>query len=106
MPRKKKKKDDINIKSAETQILIGMILLVAGLTLLITPFISESTVVFDQIRVFFGYSALVFGLAVLYLAINLVTKGKKFTSKKQMIGLFLAAFTIATLLAVWMDPEK
>lgn len=106
MPRRKQKLKNINIKSTETQIAFGMILLIVGLTLIITPFIQESTVVFEQIKTFFGFSSLVFGLPILYFAFSLITKGKRFKSWKQGAGLITAAFSIATLLAVWMDPEK
>ena len=106
MSRKKKRKLDVNIKSNETKIIFGMILLVAGLTLLITPFVNETTVVFDKIRLFLGYSSIVFGVTLLYISLNLITKGKKFNSWKQMVGLSLASFSVATLLAIWMDPEK
>ena len=108
MPRKNKKKKNknINIKSTETQIAIGMLLFVVSLILILTPFINQSTVVFDQVRHFFGFSSIVFGLPTLYFALNLITKGKKFKSWKQGVGLIVAAFTIATLLAIWMDPDK
>ena len=106
MPRKKKKSKNINIKSSETQIVSGMILFVIALILIITPFVEQSTVVFDQVKHFFGFSSIVFGLPALYFSLNLITRGKKFKSKKQGIGLVIAAFTIATLLAIWMDPEK
>jgi S-DNA-T family DNA segregation ATPase FtsK/SpoIIIE len=106
MPRKKKKIKNINIKSTETKIIFGMILLVVGIALVITPFVQESTVVFEQIRHFFGYSSLVFGLPTLYFALNLITKGKKFKSWKQGLGLTIAAFAIAALLAIWMNPDR
>jgi S-DNA-T family DNA segregation ATPase FtsK/SpoIIIE len=106
MPRKKKKNKNINIKSTETKIITGMILLVIGLTLVATPFVNDSTIVFDQIRHFLGFSSLFFGLPILYLSINLITKGKKLNSTKQGIGLAISAFTIATLLAKWMNPER
>jgi S-DNA-T family DNA segregation ATPase FtsK/SpoIIIE len=106
MPRKKKKKKNINIKSTETKIIFGMLLLVVGLTLIVTPFVNDSTIVFDQIRHFFGYSSLAFGLPTLYYSLNLITKGKKFTSWKQGVGLSIAAFAIATLLAIWMNPDR
>jgi S-DNA-T family DNA segregation ATPase FtsK/SpoIIIE len=106
MPRKKKKSKGINIKSTETKIVSGMILLVIGITLIITPFVSQSTVVFDQLKQFFGFSSLVFGLPTLYLSLNLITRGKKFNSWKQGVGLAIAALSIATLLAIWMDPER
>ncbi|MDD3474769.1 MAG: DNA translocase FtsK 4TM domain-containing protein [Candidatus Dojkabacteria bacterium] len=106
MPRKKKKSKNINIKSTETQIASGMLLFVIALILIITPFVNQSTVVFDQVRQFFGFSSIVFGLPTLYFALNLITKGKKFKSTKQGVGLVIAAFAIATLLAIWMDPDK
>lgn len=106
MPRKKTKKKDINIRSNETKIISGMILLVLGISLIVTPFVQESTVVFNQIRHFFGYSSLVFGLPTLYYSLNLITRGKKFNSIKQPVGLVIAAFAIATLLAIWMDPDR
>jgi S-DNA-T family DNA segregation ATPase FtsK/SpoIIIE len=106
MPRRKKKNKGINIKSTETKITLGMLLLVVGIMLIITPFVQESTVVFEQIRIFLGFSSLVFGLPTLYLSLNLITKGKKFTSWKQGVGLTIAAFSIGTLLAIWMNPER
>jgi len=106
MPRKRKKNKNINIKSTETKIISGMVLLVVGITLVVTPFVKESTVVFDQIRHFLGYSSLVFGLSTLYFSMNLITKGKKFKSWKQGVGLIIAAFAIATLLAIWMNPDR
>ncbi|MCD4756039.1 DNA translocase FtsK [bacterium] len=106
MPRKKKKKRGVNIQSTETKILFGMILLIGGLMLLVTPFVKDSTVMFDEIRHFLGFSALVFSLPILFVAFNLITRGKKFTSIRQIVGLTISAFTIATLLAIWMDPDK
>ncbi|MCD4811068.1 DNA translocase FtsK [bacterium] len=106
MSRKKKRKGSLNIQSSETKILLGMLLLIAGLILLVTPFVNDNAVVFDQIRLFLGFSALVFSLPTLFVALNLITRGKKFTSIKQIVGLTISAFTIATLLAIWMDPEK
>ncbi len=106
MPKKKKKKANINIQSNETKILVGMVLLVLGVTLIITPFVKDTTVVFDQIKHALGFSSLAFGLPVLYLSINLITRGKKFSSWKLLLGLSISAFTISTLLAKWMDPEK
>ena len=106
MPRKKKKNKNINIKSTETQIASGMLLFVISLILILTPFVNQSTIVFDQVRQFFGFSSIVFGLPTLYFALNLITKGKRFKSWKQGVGLVVAAFTIATLLAIWMDPDK
>jgi S-DNA-T family DNA segregation ATPase FtsK/SpoIIIE len=106
MPRKKKKNKNINIKSTETKILSGMILFVIGATLIVTPFVKDSTVVFDQLRHFFGYSAAAFGLPILYYSLNLITKGKKFTSWRQGLGLSIAAFSIATLLAIWMNTDR
>lgn len=106
MPRGKKKKKGLNIKSTETKIISGMLLLVVGIMLIVTPFVQETTVVFEQLRMFFGFSSLVFGLPTLYFALNLITRGKKFTSWKQGVGLTIAAFSIATLLAIWMDPER
>lgn len=106
MSPRKKKKENINIQSTETKIALGMVLLVIGLVLVITPFVSESTIIFDKVRHFLGFSSLIFGLPTLYLALNLITKGKRFTSRKQGIGLAISAFAIATLLAIWMDPNR
>lgn len=105
MPRKKKKKP-ITIQSNETKILFGLILFVSGLTVLISPFMIYQSSLFDQIALKLGYSAIVWGIFLLYISMFFLTKSKRFISAKQAIGLFLFSTCLSILLSFWQIEEQ
>lgn len=105
MSRKKKKKE-INIKSSETKTFFGLILLVVGIALILTPVIKEDAPVFVYIANLLGWPSLVWGLAVVLLSINLLTQGKSFSKKAQIFGLLLLSLTLNTLLTFWIPTEN
>ena len=67
MSRKKKKKE-INIKSSETKTFFGLIFLVLGIALILTPIIKEDAPIFVYIANLLGWPSLVWGLAVVALS--------------------------------------
>lgn len=105
MSRKKKKKK-IDIKSSETKIFFGLILFVLGIALLIAPFVGEQAVIFVHISKFLGWPSLVWGAAVTYLSINLLTQGKSCKNFSQLGGLFTLAISLNTLFTFWLPQES
>lgn len=105
MSRKKKKKE-INIKSSETKTFFGLIFLVLGIALILTPIIKEDAPIFVYIANLLGWPSLVWGLAVVALSINLLTQGKHFSKKTQIIGFLLLSVTLNTLLTFWIPAEN
>lgn len=104
MPRKKKAKN-INIKSSETKIFFGLILFVLGIALLIAPFVDQQAEIFIHISKLLGWPSLVWGIATLYLSINLLTQGKSCKSWGRLSGIFTLAITLNTLFTFWLPKE-
>lgn len=105
MPRKKKK-EQLTIKSSESKILFGTILFIAGLIVLISPFLLEQSTLFDQIALKLGYSSIPWGIFLIYSSLFLLLKSRKFISVRQTIGIFLFAMCISILLSFWQSPQQ
>ena len=105
MPRKKKK-EKITIKSSESKILFGTILFVAGIVVMVSPFLQPQSNLFQTISQFFGYSAIPWGISLLYGSLFLLFKSRKFVSSRQFIGIFLFSVCISVLLSFWQQPEQ
>ena len=104
MPRKKKAKN-INIKSSETKIFFGLILFVLGVALLIAPIVNQQADIFIHISRLLGWPSTVWGIATLYLSINLLTQGKSCKSWGRLTGLSILAITLNTLFTFWLPKE-
>ena len=105
MPRKKKK-EPITIKSSEFKILFGIILFVAGLAILLSPFIPQHTPLFDEVTLQLGYSAISWGILLIYISFFLLIRNKKFKSLKQVGGLLLFSACLSTLLSFWQTTDQ
>jgi len=105
MPRKKKK-EKITIQSSETQILFGIIIFLGGLIVAASVFLPEQSALFDSIALKFGYSAISWGIFLIYLSFFLLTKSKRFISVKQAIGLFFFSISLNILLSFWQIEEQ
>lgn len=107
MPKTKKSKGkEITIQSSETKIFVGLVTLVLGITILISPFIWKQSPLFDMVSLYLGYSALAWGLLMIYLSFFLLLKNKKFVSKRQAIGFLLFAVCLDILLTFWLVAEQ
>lgn len=104
MPKKKKEK--LTIKSSETQIFFGIILFVTGLSVTLSPFVTETASIFKQLALIFGYGAIPWGILLMYLSMFLLLKNKKSVKGKQAFGIFLLALCISILLAFWQSKEQ
>lgn len=105
MPRKKKK-EPITIKSGEMKILVGIVLFILGLTITLSPFVRQQSVLFDTISLQLGYSAISWGILLIYISFFLLTKGKRFKSTRQVGGLLLFSACLSTLLSFWQTSEQ
>ncbi len=105
MSRKKKKKE-INIKSSETKTFVGLVLLVLGIALIITPFVKEDAPIFVYISTLLGWSCVVWGITITITSINLLTQGKYFGKKIQIFGFLLFSITLNALLTFWVPLES
>jgi hypothetical protein len=61
MPRRRKKQD-ITIRSDETKVFIGLLFLIAGIGLVLAPFTRAEATLLDKICNLFGYSSIAWGL--------------------------------------------
>lgn len=103
---KKKKNKEITIQSNETKILFGLIVFVLGLIVLISPFILEQSKLFDTIALKLGYSAITWGILLVYCSFFFLSKNKKFISKGQAFGFLLFSLALGILLSFWLAPEQ
>ncbi|MGI6423300.1 MAG: DNA translocase FtsK 4TM domain-containing protein [Candidatus Dojkabacteria bacterium] len=104
MPRKKKIKN-INIKSSETKIFSGLVLLVLGVALLIAPMVDQQADIFIYISKFLGWPSTIWGIATLYLSIYLLTQGKSCKNWGRLFGLTTLAITLNILFTFWLPKE-
>lgn len=104
MPRKKKK-EKINIKSSETKIFFGLLFLVLGIALILTPFVKDQATIFVFISSLLGWPAMVWGIAITAIAINLLTQGKNFNKTSQIVGFLTLSVSLNTLLTFWVPID-
>ena len=102
----KKKKEKLTIKSSESKILFGTILSIGGLIVVVSPFLTSQSDLFSRISLFLGYSAIPWGIFLIYISLFLLLKSKKFVSAKQAIGIFLFSACMSVLLSFWQQPEQ
>lgn len=102
---RKKKREKINIKSSETKIFFGLLFLVLGLALLLTPFIKEQADIFVYISTLLGWPSMVWGVAITAISINLLTQGKSFGKRIQIFGFLLLSVSLNTLLTFWVPAD-
>lgn len=105
MPRKKKK-DKLTIQSTETKIFFGVLILIVGLTIALTPFIKEKSAIFEPISLLLGFSSIAWGILLIYSSFFLLSKKHKFISSKQVIGLGLFSTSLSILLSFWLVAEQ
>jgi DNA segregation ATPase FtsK/SpoIIIE-like protein len=101
----RKKKEKINIKSSETKIFFGLVLLILGIALILTPFVKEEAEIFIYISTLLGWPSMIWGVAITSLSINLLTQGKNFGKKIQIFGFLLLSVCLNTLLTFWVPAS-
>lgn len=103
---RRKKKQNINIKSSETKIFFGLILFVLGIALILTPFVGNQANIFIHISTLLGWPSTVWGIVVTAISINLLTQGKSFSKMSQIGGFTLLALTLNPLLTFWIPRDS
>ena len=103
---RKKKKQQINIKSTETQILLGIVIFTLGLAVTITNFVGQQSEIFNTISLLLGYSSIAWGILLIYTSLFFLTKNRKYKSWKQVTGLFLFSISFSVLLSFWLVEEQ
>ncbi len=100
---RKKKKKEINIKSNETKIFFGLVLLLIGLATLLSPFLNATLL--EYILQFFGYASILWGLSISYLAIILIW-GLDFKNAKSILaGLIVLSIASTIFLSFWIPSD-
>lgn len=100
----KKKKTEITIHSKETRIIIGILILIAGITVTAAPFLTGA--IFDSVRSIFGTSSIVWGFAIIIIALRTLTQSKYFNSNRTLIGAMIAALTSSVFFMFWVPTEQ
>ncbi len=100
---RKKKEKEITVKSDETKILIGLVILVLGAIILLSPFFDSKA--FRIAVSYFGFSAIPWGITLGYLSLRFFTTKPKLTSIKRLIGLTLLSITASAILLFWVPKD-
>lgn len=100
---RKKKEKSINIHSEETKIIFGLIFVLIGITVLISPFFDNR--VFRYVSETLGFGSVIWGIATIYLSLRFFINRPPFNSIKFQIGLILFAITFSTFLVFWTPIE-
>lgn len=103
MPRRKKKQN-INIKSSETKIFFGLILFVLGAALLIAPFVNQQAQIFVYVSGILGWPSTLWGIALILISINLLTK-KGSKNWTRFTGISMLALTLNIFFTFWLPKE-
>lgn len=98
-----KKKQNINIQSDETKIVLGAILSIVGIAIFIAPFLDST--IFRFATNLFGFSSIFFGLSLIYFSLRFLINKEIFRSLRLQIGLILFSITFATFLLFWSPIE-
>jgi DNA segregation ATPase FtsK/SpoIIIE, S-DNA-T family len=102
--KKQKKNKELNINSDETKVFFGIVLLIIGVALLVSPFFDSQLL--RKLVDIFGFSAIAFGIATLYFAMRFFSKKGLFKSWKLQIGLILFSLAFAAFLTFWVPNEQ
>ncbi len=100
---RKKKKKDINIKSNETKIFFGLVLLLIGLATLLSPFLNATLL--EYILQFFGYASILWGLSLSYLAIILIWGLDLRNARPILAGLIVLSIASTIFLSFWIPAD-
>ena len=101
----RKKKEKINIKSSETRIFFGLVLLILGLALVLTPFVKDQAKIFIYISTLLGWPSMIWGVGITALSINLLTQGKNFGKRIQIFGFLVLSVCLNALLTFWVPAN-
>lgn len=101
--RKKKTKKEVNIKSNETIIVIGLIVTTIGLAVTVSPFLDAT--IFRFFKKILGYASIPWGLTLLCLGVRLLSNHKFFRSWRFLIGLALFSITTNIFLLSLLPSE-
>lgn len=100
----KSKKKTITIKSSETRITFGIIIFLIGLALILAPIFNNAEI-FEIVTSYLGYSAIGWGVTLLYIALFFITDRKPFKSAKFAIALFVISLITMIFLTFWIPAE-
>lgn len=100
----KSKKKTITIKSSETRITFGIIIFLIGLAMILAPIFNNSEI-FEIVTNYLGYSAIGWGITLLYIALFFITDRKPFKSLKLTIALIVISFITMVFLTFWIPAE-
>jgi S-DNA-T family DNA segregation ATPase FtsK/SpoIIIE len=105
MAKKSKKKTELTIHSKETRILLGIILLIVGISILVAPFLEGEGLIFPYITDLLGITSVSWGILIIILAGRIITDNKYLSSNKTLIGALLLAFVSNIFFSFWI-PES
>ncbi len=100
---RKKKSEEITVKSDETKLFVGLVLAIIGLIVFFAPFFDAEA--FRYILNLLGLSSILWGSAIIYLSLRFFTSKESLTSWKTLAGLTLLALVISTFLLFWTPKE-
>ncbi len=100
---RKKKKKEVTIKSSETKIILGLIILLLGAACITAPF-TEATLL-EYITNKLGYASVLWGVSLIYIGVRLIWKPSITESNQVLLSIFLLALNTNVFLSFW-GPEK
>lgn len=100
---RKKKSEQITVKSDETKLFIGLVIAIAGLITLLSPFFDAEA--FRYILDILGLSSILWGSTIIYLSLRFLVSSEKFRSWKTLGGMSLLSLAISTFLLFWVPKD-
>ncbi len=100
---RKKKKEEITIKSNETRIFFGLVLLLLGIATFSSPFLSGTLL--EYILQFFGYASVLWGLTMCYVAAMLIWNLDLKNGNKILAGLIILSIASTIFLSFWIPMD-
>lgn len=101
--KKKRKKENLTIKSNETKLTFGILTCIFALAMILTPFLEAKIFEFAAFQL--GYSTIPWGIALLYFGLRFILNTDFFKSFKLLLGLLLFALTTSVFLTFWIPKE-
>ncbi len=101
----KKKKREITINSPETRILLGFLFLITGIAITASPFVKDASVM-EMITSIFGFSALAWGLTIVFFSARFFTDKSYFRNIRTLLGFILASFAASVFFSYWIPKDQ
>ncbi len=101
----RKKKRELTINSPEVSIILGIIFLIIGIALAVSPFVNDATIT-KYFTSIFGVSSIFWGLSIIYFSGRFFIDKEYFKSFKVLLGFLLGAASTSIFFSYWIPKNQ